>query len=173
MYELHDREQYFFDEATLDHLVRFVSAWRAPCCLCAPLLGKRLSECGVDVTILDIDERFADSPGFHRYDICRPQWLGAEFDLIFCDPPFFNVSLSQLLTAVRTLARNDFQQQLVVSYLQRRGDAIIGTFSPFGISPTGYCPTYQTVRDTDKNRIELFTSLPEEQIEALKKTHSG
>ena len=42
MYELHENEQYFFDERTLQQLADFVSTFGNPCCLCAPLLGEAL-----------------------------------------------------------------------------------------------------------------------------------
>src|SRR5262245_31397680 len=113
MYELHENEQYFFDEPTLSHLAAFVSAFQSPCCLCAPLLGKALVDRGRAVRILDIDERFASIPGFSLFDIHRPKWLGERFDLIVCDPPFYNISLSRLFAAVRTLARNDYSQPLL------------------------------------------------------------
>ena len=167
MYERHENEQYFFNEKTLAHLTKFVSGFEAPCCLCCPLLGKQLAEQKVAVTILDVDDRFADLSGFRRFDIFRPEWLGDEFDLIICDPPFFNVSLSQLFAAIRLLARHDFSQPLLVSYLQRRASAIVGTFAPFNLRATGYCPSYQTVRDIEKNRIEFFGNLPAEQTRFL------
>lgn len=167
MYELHEHEQYFFAEDTLKHLSDFISEFGAPCCVCCPLLGQRLAEMGVTVTILDIDERFRNTPGFRRFDIFRPEWLGVEFDLIVCDPPFFNVSLSQLFAAIRLLARNDFQQKILISFLHRRSSAILGTFTPFEIRPTGYFPAYQTVQKTEKNRIEFFSNLPESKISRL------
>ena len=167
MYERHDNEQYFFDGRTLEQLAEFVSSWTSPCCLCAPLLGQHLAELGISVTILDIDTRFAGTKGFRKYDLYRPEWLGTEFDLILCDPPFFNVSLSQLFSAIRMLARNDFQQQILISYLERRSEAVVNVFSPFRLSPTGYFPRYQTVRDTDKNRIEMFGNLDATQVARL------
>jgi hypothetical protein len=138
MYEKHEHEQYFFDEPTLEHLAKFMAHWKSPCCLCAPLLGQRLVAKGVSVTILDIDDRFGAIPGFRRYDIYRPHWLDDEFGIILCDPPFFNVSLSQLFTAVRLLSHYNFQQSLLISYLRRRATAVIGTFAPFRLRPTGY-----------------------------------
>ncbi len=76
MYELHEYEQYFLDRPTLEHLARFVEQFPHPCCLCAPLLGRELVERGVEVRILDIDERFKSLPGFRRYDLYRPDRLG-------------------------------------------------------------------------------------------------
>lgn len=167
MYERHDFEQYFFDTPTLAHLTRFVAGWERPCCVCAPLLGRHLAQAGVDVTMLDVDERFQDVPGFQRYDIYRPTWLGTEFGLIICDPPFFRVSLSQLFHALRMLSRYDLSQPMLVSYLSRRSSAVTGTFAPFGVKPTGYFPGYQTVEKLERNEIEFFGNLDAHQLERL------
>lgn len=167
MYELHQNEQYFFNQSTLERLASFVKQFSQPCCLCAPLLGKTLAEQGVSVKILDIDERFASVPGFQRYDIYRPIWIDEEFDLILCDPPFYNVSLSQLFTAIRQLAHYNYNQLLLVSYLQRRVANIMGTFSRFNLTSTGYYPGYQTVQDIERNKIEFFSNLDEQYLEYL------
>ena len=76
MYELHENEQYFFDEATLAHLAGFLGRWEAPCCVCAPLLGQRLRESGVRVRVLDIDARFEGVDGYRHYNLHRPEWIG-------------------------------------------------------------------------------------------------
>ena len=168
MYEIHKREQYFFDHSTLEHLSEFVRRFSKPCCLCAPLLGKHLEDKGVSVAVLDVDERFATLRGFRRYDIYRPKWLGLEFDIIVCDPPFFSISLSQLFTAIRMLSRFDCKQSLLLSYLRRRSHAVIGTFAPYGLQPTGYLPAYQTVQECEKNEIEFFSNLPETIVSQLR-----
>lgn len=163
MHELHQHEQYFYDEATLDHLANFLENWSNPCCICAPMLGKKLVQRDSPVTILDIDERFADLKGFRKYDIYRPQRLEQKFDLILCDPPFTKVSLSQLFAALRILSQDDFDQPILISFLASRMDAVVGTFAPFGITPTGYLPKYRTVRDVEENKIEMFGNLSLEQ----------
>lgn len=168
MEERHDREQYFFDEETLDHLSSFVSAWESPCCICAPSVGRRLAEAGVAVTVLDVDERFADVPGFRHFDLMRPEWIQERFDLILCDPPFFGPSLSQLFTALRGLSQNDFSQALLVSFLTRRKDAILGVFEKFQLRETGYMPGYATVDRGAKNEIEFFGNLSEEDHKRLR-----
>jgi len=159
MDERHENEQYFFTADTLAHLSAFLARYSSICVICAPMLGKALAERGAKVTILDIDERFADLPGFRHWDLSRPNWLGEEFDIIVCDPPFFNVSLSQLFQALRLLARNSYEQKLLVSYLHRRSRAVLSTFRAFALEPTGFEPRYQTVQEITKNRIEFFSNL--------------
>jgi hypothetical protein len=167
MEERHDREQYFFSPATTAYLADFVSRFENPCCLCAPSVGVELARRGVRVRIIDIDERFAQAPGFRRYDLYRPEWLGEPFGIIICDPPFFNVSLSQLFAALRLLGRNRYEQPLLISYLRRRAASIEGTFTRFGLRATGYCPRYQTVQALSRNEIEFFGNLSPAQHEEL------
>ena len=167
MYELHENEQYFFNEATLTHLGSFLSQWESPCCLCAPLLGKYLRDNGVAARILDIDDRFEGVEGYRRYNLHRPEWLDEEFDVILCDPPFYSISLSRLFKALRTLGRNDFRQRLMVSYLTRREAAVLGTFRKFGLVPTGYFPEYQTVQHVPRNEIQFYANLPPSEVEVL------
>jgi len=160
VYERHENEQYFFDPPTLHALATAVAGFANPCCLCAPLLGQELARRGVPVRILDIDARFAGVPGFRRYDLYKPTWLGEEYGLIVCDPPFFRVSLAQLFTAIRLLSRNDYRQPLLVSYLVRRASNLRGTFARFDLQPTGYRPGYQTVQGVERNAIEFFANVP-------------
>ena len=163
MEERHDNEQYFFTPETTEHLADFVARFKNPCCICAPSIGVELGRRGVRARVLDIDERFASTPGFVRYDLFRPEWLGEEFGIILCDPPFFNVSLSQLFAALRMLSRNRYEQPLLISYLRRRAASIEGTFTRFGLTATGYCPSYQTVQALSRNEIEFFGNLTAEQ----------
>lgn len=167
MYERHENEQYFFDEETLQELSRFLARFESIGCVCAPLLGSRLVELGANVTILDIDERFAHLPEFVEFDLHRPHWIGREFDIIVCDPPFYSVSLSQLFAALRLLGRHRFDQPLLVSYLKRRETAVMGTFAKFRLTPTGYEPDYVTVQECEKNRIEFYSNLPIETVREL------
>jgi hypothetical protein len=79
--EPHKHEQYFFDAPRLDQLAGIIAAsWQAPCCLCAPLLGRCLAEQSVNVGILEIDDPFAGVPSFRGFYIRRTEWLGNAFD---------------------------------------------------------------------------------------------
>ncbi len=159
MYERHEHEQFFWAAPTVSRLADFVSPYPNPCCLCAPLLGQELERRGVPARTLDRDERFADLRGYRAWDLYRPEWLGEEFGLIVCDPPFFGVSLAQLFTAIRLLSRHDYAQPLLLCYLSRRAASVQGTFWRFGLEPTGYEPGYRTVQDLERNRIEFFGNL--------------
>jgi len=159
MHEEHAHEQYFFDAETLDRLRPLVARFDRPCLLCAPMLGRSLHEQGSDVATLDIDDRFADLPGYRRWDLYRPTPIDETFGLILCDPPFFNASLSQLFKAIRLLAKFDFETPVAIGYLKRRQSALLGTFAPFNLQPTGVQLTYQTVQDQDgRNDIRLYAN---------------
>jgi hypothetical protein len=158
MEERHNREQYFFDQGTADAVANLLERFEHPCLLCAPSVGVELEERGVEVSTLDIDKRFTALRGYRFWDIARPTPLDATFDVIFCDPPFFSYSLSQLFQAIRMLARFDFTQRLIVSYLVRRREAVLATFAPFGLKATDVRLRYRTVKPGAKNDIALFAN---------------
>ena len=108
--------------------------------------------------LLDTDTRFADLPFFREWNLYRPTPLDESFDLILCDPPFFNVSLSQLFTAIRLLAKFDYSHKIAIAYLGRRESALLGTFARFNLAPTGFFPIYQTVQSCAKNDIQFYAN---------------
>ncbi len=167
MEERHEVEQYFFTSETSARLARFAAGFENPCCLCAPTVGEELLRLGVRARVLDIDERFADTPGFRLYDMYRPQPLHERFGLILCDPPFSKVTLSQLFAAVRILSGNCFEQPLLIFYPRQRAANLLGTFARFGLGPTGYHPTYVSVKALERNEIELFGNLSHKAYAAL------
>ena len=162
--ENHQAEQYFFDDATLDALAARVQQAERPALVCTPLLGRRLWEAHRRaVPVLDVDRRFADLPGFVEYDLHRPRPLDEKPDLIVCDPPFFNISLSRLFKALRVLAHHDVTTALMVFYLRRRASAVEGTFAAFGLRATDLRAGYRTVQDTgpgQRNEIVAFANCP-------------
>lgn len=164
--ERHEHEQYFWDDQTLARLCDIVAPFENPCLLCAPMLGVAMAKRGRPVTSLDIDERFESVPGFMKWDAYRPRHLANEFDLIVCDPPFFNMRLSQLFAAIRTLHHFDTSRSVLVCFLERRENAILGTFSPFGLGPTNFYPTYKTVQRVDKNVVRFYSNFDIEQEES-------
>ena len=159
MHERHEHEQYFFTRDTVERLAGFLARFERPACLCTPTVGAQLAARKVSVRTLEIDERFAQTPGFLHFDMYRPRPLAESFDVILCDPPFEKVSLAQLFTAVRSLAHGDFGQRLLLCYPVERAGAVLGTFAPFGLVPTGVHPQYVTVQAHGPRGIELFGNL--------------
>ena len=158
MEENHQREQYFFDAPTVAALADLLAGFARPCALCAPLVWQALVRRKHPVRILDVDERFSSVPGFLRWDLYRPTHLNEDFDVLLCDPPFFNVSLSQLFTALRMLCHFDLSRKVMVGYLVRREEALLGTFAPFALKPTGCFPAYQTVQACGRNDIQFYAN---------------
>ncbi|MCW5802798.1 MAG: hypothetical protein KIT31_10465 [Deltaproteobacteria bacterium] len=160
MHERHEHEQYFFLPETVTELADFAAGFARPCCLCAPTVGAELAARGAWVRVLDLDERFAGVRGFVPYDLYRPRALDEDYDLILCDPPFHKVSPAQLFDAIRTLARGAFPQPLLVCYPREREAALLGTFAPFGLVPTGYFPRYISVQAHAPGDIQFYGNLP-------------
>lgn len=156
--ERHEREQYFFRPGSAVALCYALAEFENPCVLCAPLVGAQLARRRPNVRVLDIDTRFESVPGFRRWDLFRPEFINERFGVIFCDPPFFSVSLSRLFHAVRQLARHDLATPVAIAYLSRRTAAITSTFALFGLQPTGYRPEYLTVQNEGRNTIEVFAN---------------
>lgn len=157
MQENHQREQYFFTRLTAATLSKMLAKYEHPVLLCAPMLGKHMVEEGRSVTILDIDERFSDVPGFRRWDIHRPEPLEFVPDVIFCDPPFYTVKLDRLYRAITTLTQGSTQTALMVSWLARRQGALLGTFGQFGLTQAGYRPRYVSVPNTVE--IQVYSNV--------------
>lgn len=162
MHELHENEQYFFSEETIEQFAALLEPFEAPCILCAPTLAQRIQKSAGQKKIcaLDIDTRFeASLPGFRLWNLYKPTRLEEKFDVIFCDPPFFNCSLSQLFSATRLLSQFDYSQPLMLCYLSRREQALLGTFARFNLAPTGIFASYITVQDCEKNKIQLYSNV--------------
>lgn len=162
MKELHENEQYFFTEEFEDWYVNTIIesfSDKKICCVCCPMIGKRLVEAGLDVSILDIDTRFDTFKEFKYYDIKNPKYLDIEFDVIVCDPPFFNVSFTELLHAMKTLAHFDTSKIIFMTYLLRRESKFVNKFSEFGINRIANRPQYKTVDVKDPKRdIRLYSN---------------
>lgn len=159
MLELHAREQYFWDDETVARLADVAARFENPACLCAPLLGEELERRKMKCATLDLDERFAHLKGFVKFDVYRPAWQNEKFGAVFCDPPFWIVSLSQLFGAIRLLAQHDFDQPLAICYPARRGANLCATFARFGLKPTGFYPAYRTVNTAEeRDKIEFFAN---------------
>ena len=121
------------------------------------MLGYRLVQAGLDVTILDIDTRFEKLKQFQYYDIKDPKYLDIVFDVIICDPPFFTVSFKELLHAIKTLSDFSMYKTVFMTYLYRREIKFLDAFSDYDLYRIKNRPQYKTVDVNDpKNDIRLY-----------------
>lgn len=174
MQERHEHEQYFFAPPTVRGLATFLAGFARPACLCTPMVGALLARRGHPARLLELDERFATTPGFASFDLYRPRALDERFDVILCDPPFEKVSLSQLFAAVRVLAHGDFTQPLLLCYPTARAGALLGTFAPFGLTALDAYPRYVSVQAHGPEGIRLYGNLGEHRhAELARALHAG
>lgn len=169
MQERHEHEQYFFAPPTVHGLATFLASYSRPACLCTPMVGALLAQRGHPARILEIDERFAATSGFVRFDLYRPHTLDERFDLILCDPPFEKVGLAQLFAAVRVLAHGSFAQPLLLCYPSARAGALLGTFAPFGLTAIDAYPRYVSVQAHGPQGIRLYGNLGQERHAQLQR----
>ena len=110
--ERHDLEQYFFTKNALDNIMNaFLMSVDEPedlekklCLVCAPTLAKAFYEQhGLKITVLDIDTRFDNLPGFRKWDLRYPEEQPEDFEIVFIDPPFFYISLEVMSAAMQVL----------------------------------------------------------------------
>jgi hypothetical protein len=156
--EQHRNEQYFFDEATRDWLKVLLHHYTFPCLIGVPTVARVLVRYTTGTVLLDIDERFADVPGFKKWNLYRPEPVG-DFDVLVCDPPFKTVTFSQLFNALRVLANGDFSQPIMITGLASREADLLATFHPFKLRPTGIQARYVSVQDQDgRNKIMFYAN---------------
>lgn len=158
MLENREAEQFFWDDETVRVLADIGARFEFPCALCAPFLGIELEKRAVKTRVLDSDERFSHLAGFEPFDLRRPRYLNENFGVIFCDPPFWNVSLREILAAIRVLSRYDSGQKLAICFPTRRAAALLRVFAEFELQPSGFFPKYRTVQDVERNQIEFFAN---------------
>ena len=126
------------------------------CLICAPSLSKAFyDQLGYTVTILDIDKRFEDLPGFIYFDLQKPEEcqdprvLNNNFELIIFDPPFFYITLDQMSEALQVLSRNSShhkEMKLGMSFMTRDETPVKKAFHQFALEKTTLQLEYATVK---------------------------
>lgn len=129
----------YFDDATREALADLLMPFRRACCLCAPTVAQALYKRGRVARVLDIDERFADLPGFRKWDLAKPQKLAEPFDIIAAAPPLGDgVEAAGVARAIGVLARP--ADRLLVVLPPRLADP--EAMAPLGLVPTGVAAGY-------------------------------
>lgn len=102
--EDHRYEQFFYDDATARQLYQIVDAYERPLLLCNPTLAVLAEEEGREYRLLDRDTRFDFLGGYERFSLTEPHIIrDYDFDAVFVDPPFANVTPDQVARCLRLL----------------------------------------------------------------------
>lgn len=117
--EDHRYEQFFYDEATAKQLYQLVRQYRRPLLLCNPTLAVLAERDGQDYRLLDRDTRFNFLRGYEEFSLTEPHLIkDYEFDAVFIDPPFANVTPEQVARCLRLISADGCP--LWVAYNSRR-----------------------------------------------------
>ena len=84
-----------------------------------PSIAAKLDSSGEDYLLLDRDERFSTLRHYEPFDLRSPKSVPYDFDALFLDPPFANVTPAELAEAVAELC-GDRQVPLFVGYNAKR-----------------------------------------------------
>jgi len=180
--EDHAHEQFFYDDATTERLVRFAKQYERPLFLCTPSLaaaaarmtaasssGSGSSRGGdrgggfSDYLLLDRDARWEKKlpkGKFRRFDLASPRRIGTRFsyDAVFCDPPFANVALRDLRRTIDLLATDDAQRAapLWLCFVADREADVMDAFEGYELERKPPALGYRSVRRKTQERIFLY-----------------
>ena len=159
--EDHAFEQFFYDDATQDRIMRLVQNHERPLFLCNPSLAVRAERAGMDYLLLDRDPRWKKvlpKGRFRQFELSSPRQMRFQYDAVFVDPPFANIQLRDLRRTVDLLASNEAQAAAPVylAFISDREDAVMDAFAGYGLERKGPALGYASVKQSTQERIYLY-----------------
>lgn len=159
--EDHRFEQFFYDEATTDRIMRFAARYERPLFLCNPSLAARAEKAGMDYLLLDRDPRWGErlpKHRFRRFELSQPRQARFDYDAVFCDPPFANVALADLRKVVDLLAATPEQAAapLWLAFVSDREEAVLEAFDGYQLERKPPALGYRSVKEKTQERIFLY-----------------
>ena len=150
-------EQFFYQPSIRQQLYQLVQQYSRPVLLCNPSLALEASKhkhkqrnnknninnnnnknnADQDFLLLDIDTRFEQHVGSNHYqyfDVTEPSWIAQhyDYDAVFIDPPFANVTPQQLVDCVKLMGGNSpdrlARADVYVGYNAQRQDELLTAF---------------------------------------------
>ena len=163
--EDHNYEQFFYTKQSTQQIYQYVTQYSSPLLLCNPSLAILAHEDSSkpNYLLLDRDKRFEFLPNYQEFDLNQPSLAGIskyQYDAVFIDPPFANVTPDQLVRCLRLIAttKERLQADIYIAYNSRREEQLIAAFDKLP------CPAlqrlwplqYKSVRDGMKEQIFLY-----------------
>jgi hypothetical protein len=126
--EDHRYEQFFYDEATTQQLYQLVDQHERPLLLCNPSLAVLAEKKSKPYLLLDRDTRFDFLSGYRPFSLMEPYLItNFDFDAVFIDPPFANVTPNQVARCLKLLGAD--KVPLYVAYNARREDSLLSAMN--------------------------------------------
>lgn len=156
--EDHRYEQFFYDEATASQLYQLVDLYDRPLLLCNPTLAVIAERKGKEYKLLDRDTRFNFLSSYEPFSLTEPHLItGYDFDAVFIDPPFANVTPDQLARCLRLMAADSVP--LWVAYNSRREEPLLDALNALDcpdLEPKWSLSYKEGVSDTTQDSIWLY-----------------
>ena len=126
--EDHRYEQFFYDEGTTQQLYQLVDMYERPLLLCNPSLAVMAERYSKPYLLLDRDTRFDFLSGYRPFSLMEPYLItNFDFDAVFIDPPFANVTPEQVARCLRLMGAD--KVPLFVAYNSRREEALLNAMN--------------------------------------------
>ena len=126
--EDHNYEQFFYDTQTANELFQLVDLYERPLLLCNPTLAVIAERKSKPYKLLDRDTRFDFLDGYEQFSLMEPHLItDYEFDAVFIDPPFANVTPKDVARCLRLIAADDVP--LWVAYNSKREKELLKTMN--------------------------------------------
>ena len=157
--ENHNLEQFFYDDETTKRLLTIARRYERPVFMCNPSLAAAWErEVGTEYVLLDCDVRFKKLlKGFKAFNLRGPFFLlRFDYDVVFCDPPFANVSPAQVKTAIDMIAGTEKQKaaDVYLAYNSDREEALLESFTD--LARMGRALGYKSVKEGMQEKIHLY-----------------
>jgi 16S rRNA G966 N2-methylase RsmD len=158
--ENHALEQFFYDDETTKRLMTIAKRYERPVFMCNPSLASawERERAGEEYVLLDCDMRFKGLlKGFKAFNLFGPfAILRFQYDVVFCDPPFANVTPAQVKRAIDMMAGTEEQRDadVYLAYNSDREDVLLSEFD--GLARMGRSLGYKSVKEGMQQKIHLY-----------------
>eukprot|EP00956_Cyclotella_meneghiniana_P004719 scaffold5825_cov62-Cyclotella_meneghiniana.AAC.4 len=156
--EDHRYEQFFYDEATTNELYQLVKLYHRPLLICNPSLAVLAERDGREYKLLDRDTRFDFLGGYEEFSLTEPHWIkDYNFDAVFIDPPFANVTPEQVAKCLRLISAD--WCPLWIAYNSRREEKLLDALNSLDcpdIVPKWRLSYKEGVSDRTQDSIWLY-----------------
>ena len=122
--EDHRFEQFFYSDEAANQIYQVVDLYDRPLLLCNPTLAVMAEKKTKTYKLLDRDTRFNFLDGFQEFSLTEPHLItDYDFDAVFIDPPFANVTPDQVARCLKLMGVNEVP--LWVAYNSRREEKLL------------------------------------------------